>query len=146
VAKKNMFMKTVALLVIFGPIALLWIAVSCGILSDRDWAIGGLAWAAMLPVSVTIVRKWVTKNNIPSSPEPALALDEDTRRRILREIRVRKVWIGTLALLLPIGIANGVAHRAWLPTLGGIAISLSLMYFAAHEIRRRRQRMNLARQ
>jgi hypothetical protein len=47
------------------------------------------------------------------------------------------VWIGVLAVCLPIGIVNGVAHRAWLPTLIGVGMNLLLMYAAMLEIRRR---------
>lgn len=146
VAKKNMFLKTVALAAVFAPVALLWLGVSYGILSEREWAMGALVWAAMLPVLIIILHKWAAKKVLASSAEPAVVLDEDTRRRILREIWLRKAWIGILAVLLPVGIANGAAHRAWLPTLGGVAITLSLMYVAALEIRRRRERLNLTRQ
>jgi hypothetical protein len=81
-----------------------------------------------------------------SSAEPAIALDDDTRRRILRGIWVRKVWIGVLALLLPLGIANGVAQRAWLPTLVGVGVNLLWMYGSALAIRRLRERINLSRE
>jgi hypothetical protein len=145
VAKKNMFLKAGALVVIFGPVALLWIGANYGILSDREWAIGGLAWAATLPVLMAIVRKWVAKNNVASGSVFGITVD-DSRGRILRGIWLTKVWIGVLALLLPFGVANGVAHRAWLPTLGGTGISLSLMYLAIREIKRREERINLSRQ
>jgi hypothetical protein len=81
-----------------------------------------------------------------SSAESAIALDDDTRRRILRGIWIRKVWIGVLALLLPFGIANGVAQRAWFPTLAGVGMDLLWMYVTAHEIRRLRERINLTRE
>ena len=48
-----------------------------------------------------------------------------------------------IALVLVVGIATGVAHRAWMPTLGGLAINLSLMYMAIQEIRRRRKQLGL---
>jgi hypothetical protein len=79
-----------------------------------------------------------------SSAEPAIALDDHTRRRILREIWMLKVWIGVLALLLPLGIANGVAHRAWSPTLVGVGVNLLWMYGSALAIRRLRERLNLS--
>jgi hypothetical protein len=145
VARKNVFLKTVALVVILGVPALLCLGLAYDTLSPREWAIGLLTWFATL-LLWTIVRKLAAKKTLASSAEPVIPLDDDTRRRILREIWVRKAWIGILAVLLPVGIANGVAHRAWLPTLGGVAISLSLMYVAAHEIRQRRQRINLTRQ
>jgi hypothetical protein len=80
-----------------------------------------------------------------SSAEPAIALDDDTRRRVLRGIWMRKVWIGVLALLLPLGIANGVVHRAWLPTLVGVGVNLLWIYVSAQEIRRLQERINLSR-
>ena len=79
-----------------------------------------------------------------SSAGPEIALTDDTRRRILRAIWMRKVWIGVLALLLPFGIANGVAQRAWLPTLVGVGMNLLLMFVSARQIRRLRERINLS--
>lgn len=66
---------------------------------------------------------------------PSPVVDDDTRDRILRDIRKWKVWIGVF-VLLPIGVANGAAHRAWLPTLPGVGISLLIVYVARREIKR----------
>lgn len=145
-AKRSIFLKIMALAVIFGPVALLWIGVSCGMLSDREWALGGLTWAAMSPMLIIIIQRSLAKNIRVSGAEPAIAPDDDTRRRIWRGIWTREAWIGVLAVLLPIGVARGVAHRAWLPTLGGAGISLSFMYVAIEGIRQRRKRLNLTRQ
>jgi hypothetical protein len=146
VARNNILLKTVALVAIFGPVVLLWIGVSYGVLSDREWAIGGLVWAATLPASIIIVRKWLAKHNIASSSELPVSLDDRARKRILRGMWISKAWIGILAVLLPVGIAIGMAHRAWLPTLAGVAMSLLLMYLSLREIRRRREQINLSRQ
>jgi membrane associated rhomboid family serine protease len=145
VARKNIFLKTVALVVILGVPALICLGLAYDTLSPREWAVGILAWVAAL-LLWTIVRKLAAKKTLASSAELAIALDDDTRRRILREIWLRKAWIGILAALLPFGIANGVGHRAWLPTLAGVGVSLLWVYVTAQEIRRRRERINLTRQ
>src|ERR1700746_3512566 len=145
VARKKTLLKTIALVVIFGVPALLCLGLAYDTLSPREWAIGLLTGFAAL-LLWTVVGKLATKKTLASSAEPAIAADDDTHRRLLREIWVRKAWIGILALLLPVGIANGVAHRAWLPTLGGVGISLSWMFFAAHEIRGDQERINSTRQ
>jgi hypothetical protein len=104
-----------------------------------------IAWVATL-LLWTGARKWAMKKSIASSEEPGPAVDDDARDRILRDIRKRKVWIGVLMVLLPIGIANGVIHRAWLPTLAGVGISLLIVYVAIHEIKHQRKRLNLTRE
>lgn len=142
---KNIFLKIVALLVILGVPALLFLALVHNALSPREWSIGLLAWLATITLWATL-KKRAEKKALVSSAEPAVALDDDTRRRILRRIWMSKVWIGVLALLLPVGIANGVAHRAWLPVFVGVGMNLLLMYAAAQEIKRRRKRLNLTRQ
>jgi len=81
-----------------------------------------------------------------SSGEPAIAPEDDNRKRILRGIWMRKVWIGVLALLLPLGIANGVAHHAWLPSLVGMGMNLLWMYASALGIKRLREQLNLSRE
>ena len=47
---------------------------------------------------------------------------------------ILKLWIGILAILLPIGIVNGIVQRALLPTSVGVAINLSMMYLASKGI------------
>jgi hypothetical protein len=137
--------KIVALVVIFGVPVLLFLGLVYNIVSPREWAIGLLAWFAALLLWV-IVGKRAAKKTLKSGAEPTIALDDDTRRRILRGIWTEKVWIGMLAVSLPFGIANGMAHRAWLPTLGGVGINLSLMYLAIQQIKQRRKRLKLTRQ
>jgi hypothetical protein len=145
VAKKNTFSKSVALIVIFGPWALLFLGFVYGILSPREWAFGMIVWFAAL-LLLAIVRKRTTRETLSSSAEPAIVLDDRARRRILQRIWMNKVWIGVLALCLPIGIVNGVTHRAWLPTLAGVGINLLLMYVAVREIRRRQALLDSPRQ
>ena len=144
-ANKNTFSKFVALIAIFGPSALLLLGFVYGILSPREWAFGMLVWFAAL-LLLAIVRKQMARKTLSSSAEPVVVLDDSARRRILRGIWRNKVWIGVLAVCLPIGIVNGVAHRAWLPTLAGVGINLLLIYVAIREIRRRRTLLDSPRQ
>ncbi len=137
VAKKKTFSKSVALIAIFGPWALLFLGFVYDILSPREWAFGMLAWFAAL-LLLAIVRKQTARKTLLSSTEPAIVLDDRARRRILRGIWMNKVWIGVLAVCLPIGIVNGLAHRAWLPTLVGVGMNLLLMYVSIWEMRPRR--------
>jgi hypothetical protein len=142
---RRIFLKTVALVVIFGVPAILCLGLAYGSLSPREWAIGFIAWFATL-LLWAIIGKLVAKKTLASSAEPAIALDDDAHKRILREIWLCKAWIGILAVLLPVGIANGVVHRAWLPTVTGVGMSLLWMYVTAQAIRRRRGQLNLTRQ
>ena len=144
-ANKNTFSKFVALIAIFGPSALLLLGFVYGILSPREWAFGMLVWFAAL-LLLAIVRKQMARKTLSSNAEPVVVLDDSARRRILRGIWRNKVWIGVLAVCLPIGIVNGVAHRAWLPTLAGVGINLLLIYVAIREIRRRRTLLDSPRQ
>ncbi|HXN99747.1 MAG TPA: hypothetical protein VN881_11785 [Candidatus Acidoferrales bacterium] len=144
-ANKNTFSKFVALIAIFGPSALLLLGFVYGILSPREWAFGMLVWFAAL-LLLAIVRKQMARKTVSSSAEPVVVLDDSARRGILRGIWRNKVWIGVLAVCLPIGIVNGVAHRAWLPTLAGVGINLLLIYVAIREIRRRRTLLDSPRQ
>ena len=135
----------VALVVILGVPVLLCLGLAYDFLSPREWAIGLLAWFAIL-LLWTIVRKVAPNKTLGSNAEAAMALDDDSRRRILREIWVRKAWIVILAILLPVGIANGVAHRAWIPTISGVAIASLWIYVSAQQIRQRRERISSTRQ
>ena len=74
-----------------------------------------------------------------AQPEPEL--NEAQRKLVSRDIRKWKVWVGVLLVSLPIGIASGVEQCAWLPTLAGIGLSLSLMFAAIVEIRRLQRRL-----
>jgi hypothetical protein len=134
VTKKNIVWKTVAPVVILGIPALLLLGFLYDILSPREWAIGLVAWFATLLIW-TMASKLTTKKTLAPSTEPTIALDDRTRKRILRRIWIGKLWIGLLAVSLPFGIANGVSHRAWLATVVGVGINLLLMYLALREIR-----------
>ena len=143
-ANKNRLSKTVALAVIIGAPLLLCLGLGYDILSPRGWAIGILAWFAAL-LSWTIVGKLAGKGTVASTGVPGTEFNDDDRRRISRGIWVRKIWICILAMALPIGIANGIAHRAWLPTLSGVGINLILIYAAIQDIGRRRRRLDCTR-
>ena len=145
VARKNVYSIVVALVVILGFQALLYLGLAYNILSFREWGIGLLAWFA-IPLLWTVVRKLAPKNDLASSGEPAIALNERARKRTLQGIWITKVWICLLAVALPFGIANGVAHRAWLPTVIGLGMNLLLMHVAIQRIKWRRERLNLTRQ
>jgi hypothetical protein len=140
VARKNLFQIAVAIALIIGvPLALFVVAVYHAI-SPRVWAIAMIAWfAAMLLWA--IVRK-VAAKNAASSIASELAIDERSRRHISREIWVRKIWIGVLVVLFPVGVVNGATHRAWLPTSAGAVISLLWIYVTARQIGQRRRRLD----
>ena len=124
------------------PVTLLFLGFVYGILSPGQWAFGMLVWFAAL-LLLAIVRKRTARKTLLSSAEPAIVLDDRARRRILRGIWMNKVWISVLAVCLPIGVVNGVAHRAWLPTLAGMGMNLLLMHVAIWEIRRRSERSSI---
>lgn len=142
--RNNTLLKTIALIPILGVPALLFLGLIYHALSPREWSVGLLAWFAALLLLATL-KKQAEKNVFASSAEPAIALDGVARRRILRRIWMSKVWIGVLGLLLSVGIANGVAHRAWLPTVVGVGMNLLLMYVATLGIKRRQKHLNLTR-
>jgi hypothetical protein len=144
VRKKNLSLMTLASLVIVGIPTLLFLGAVYGFLSAREWAIGMIAWVATL-LFWAGARKRTAKNHLASCAEPGPVVDDDSRDRILRDIRKRKVWIRVLVVLLPVGIAIGAAHRAWLPTLAGVGISLSIVYVALREIEHLREQLNLIR-
>lgn len=138
---KNTYLKTVALVMIFGPVALLWLAVSYGLLSDREWAIGGLVWAALLPLVFVVLRRWLS-SKIPASSTESVEADDRTPRPMLLGTWLIKGWFVLLAISLPFGIAIGAAHRAWQPTLFGALLNVFLMYLAMQEIKRRKRFRN----
>lgn len=142
--KKNVLLKTVVLVAIFGPVTLLWLGAIYAALPPRDVAIGMLVWLAMLLLFAEY-RKHASKKNLTSGSEPIIALDDRAHKSISREIWTSKIWIGVLVAALLIGVVNGVSDRAWVPTLGGIAIGVLLIYGAIREIRQRRKRINLTR-
>src|SRR5277367_4633685 len=145
VAWKERFLIVVALGVILGVPTLLFLGAVYNVVSPREWGIGLLAWFAILPLGA-FVRKMTQKKNLASGGQLPPALDARARKRILRGIWFKKVWIVLLAVSLPVGVAGGVAQRAWLPTLVGVGINLLWMYVTIVEIRRRRERLGLSRQ
>ena len=143
--KKDIFSKAVALTVIFGPMVLLFLGSVYQVLSPREWAIGMLVWFVAI-LLFAIARKLTARRTLASTAVPTIAIDDNTRKRVLRGIWIKKIWIGVLVVSLPIGIVNGVVHRAWLPTLTGVGINLLLMYVSAQEIRRRRMLLDSPRE
>ena len=121
-ASKNKAAKVAVLALIVSIPVLLGIGASYDKLSPREWAIGMVAWFAMLVLLQVIVR--TSKSNFLIA-EPTIPVnDPKTRRRISRGIWRRKVWIAALAVALPVGIAKCIAARAWLPMLCGVGINL----------------------
>jgi hypothetical protein len=144
-AKENIFLKMVTFVIILGVPALLFSAVVYGNLSPREWAICLLAWSVILILWATLKQR-AGKKVLVSSAGPASTFDDDTRKRISRGIWMRKVLIGVLALLLVVGITNGVAHHAYFPTLAGGGMNLLWMYVTAQQIKRLRDRIDNQRQ
>ncbi len=119
--------------------ALLILGAISGILTNREWGIGMLVWLLLPVLAGGIWKVSAKKNASDARPEPELS--EAQRKLMLRNIRKWKLWVGLLVVCLPIGIANGVEQRAWLPTLAGVGVSLSLMFAAIVEIRRLQRRL-----
>ena len=142
VVMKNGYLKVFALVVIFGPFVLLFLAVSHGLLSDRQWAIGGVAWAVLLPFVILALRKWLASRRATANEESTRP-DDETRRRMLWVIWLNRGWVALLAVSLLFGVGTGIVHRAWLPTLFGVTVNLLLMYAAIQGIKRRKRLMNL---
>ncbi|MGH9440264.1 MAG: hypothetical protein ACRD22_20945 [Terriglobia bacterium] len=129
----------------FGVPILLVLGAVHGLLSPREWAFGMIAWVAMLLLMASAQKKASAKKG-PTPGEEQSSVNDNARKRMLRDVRKWKLWIGILIVLLAVGIADGIAHRAWLPTLAGVGISLMLMYIAMREIRQRRKKLNSTRQ
>jgi hypothetical protein len=129
---------------IIGVPTLLFLAATYNLLSPREWAFGMIAWFATLLFWASIAKR-AEKNAPTSSAEQTNALDDNVRNRILRNIRIRKVWIVALVVLLPIGIANGATHHAWLPTLAGVGMSLMIIYVEVRAIKHQQERLTLTR-
>jgi len=133
------------LVLAFGVPILLVLGAVHGLLSPREWAFGMIAWVAMLLLLGSAQKRAAAKKEATQGGEQSSAVDDDARKRRIRDIRKWKLWIGTLIVLLAIGIADGVAHRAWLPTLAGVGISLMLMYVATRQIRQLRKKLDSTR-
>ena len=138
--KKSLFRMTVAIALIIGAPLGLFSGAVYQLISPRELGIGMLAWFATLFLWAAATK--LREKNSASSVTPGPIIDDRIRRRILRRILLGKVWIGALAVSLPLGIANGIIHRAWLPTVAGVAINLILTYATIYEIRRWRRRLD----
>jgi hypothetical protein len=143
VAKKNTYSKVLAFALIIGVPTLLFVGCVYGILSDREWAFGVLGWFAIV-LLWALVRKLVARTDRASVSERGTPVDEGTRKHLLRSIRLEKIWIGALAVCLPIGIVDGIAQHFYWQLLIGIGINLSLMYVAREHIKRLKSRVNIS--
>ena len=142
--KKNTYLRALGVLVVIGIPGSLLIGFLYNVLSPREWAIGMFAWVAGLLLWASAL-KGAENLTVPSIDEPTTAVSEEARNRILRRILKSKVWICVLVILLPIGIVNGIVHRAWLPTFSGTGISVLFIYVAMRDIKKRRKQLNLMR-
>lgn len=98
--------------------------------------------ACVAPAASSLGGIWkIAAKKHGSGEHPETELSEAQRKLMLRNIRKWKVWVGVLLVSLPVGITSGVEQRAWLPTLAGIGLSLSLMFAAIVEIRRLQRRL-----
>jgi len=88
--KKEMGVRVVVIAAIFGPMILLSIGFTYDILSPRALAISIVAWFVTVLV-VAFVRGLVIKKMLAGGASAAIVIDERTRRRIVRGIRVNKI-------------------------------------------------------
>ncbi len=79
-----------------------------------------------------------------SDAQSAVSFDDKTRRWLERWILLLKVWIGILAVSLPLGIASGIVQHALVPTSVGVGINLLMMYVGAQGIRRTQKLIRLS--
>lgn len=140
---KSTLWKAGGAVLIFAVPLLLTLGLGYRFLSPREWAAGFLTWFAAM-VLWALVRKRSTRRTSELTSGPATALDDEARKRILREIWVRKALIGVLAVVLVIGVVNAATHRAWIAILTGGGMNLLLMYVLAQKIKGRRDRLNLS--
>jgi len=141
--RRNGALNTLALLAFcFGALSLLLFGATRGILSPREFGIGLLAFLVGFPVLVWYLAKRRTKKYRLSCTDSPPAIDDKARRRITSRILRNKIWIGVLAVCLPVGVAMGITERAWLPTVAGVAINQFLIYASILEIKRLRRVLN----
>lgn len=129
---------------LFGP-ALLLLASHNRIVPDRRFAIGLLSYFGAVMLFAALV-KLLERKQSPSDAQRAVSLDDKTRRWLERWILLLKVWIGILAVSLPLGIAKGIVQQALLPTSVGVAINLLMMYLAAQGIKRTQKLIRMSTQ
>ena len=145
VARVRIGLQLIGLFVfLFGP-ALLLLANHNHFAPDRSFALGVLSYFGAVMLLTALV-KLLERKRPPSDAERAISLDDKTRRWLELWIMLLKLWIGILAILLPIGIVNGIVQRALLPTSVGVAINLSMMYLASKGIRRTHKLIRLSTQ
>lgn len=140
--KKSLFLNALVISSFsLGCLSLLALAYSRGVLSLRQLAGGMLVWMVCPFFLARFLAKRTAQSQGISSGQPATPVDDVGRKRILRAIRTRKIWIGVLAVCLPLGIASAITHRAYLPLLTGGAMNLLLMYVAKEDIKRLKKRL-----
>lgn len=140
-AMNNMYLKITAAVVILGIPLSLFAAVVYQSISPREYITGMLVWFVAL-IGLSVAGTLTAKRRASEATQPVIPPNENTRRRIQRGIRRRKVWIVFLAIVLPLGTADGIAHRAWIPTSIGVAINLMMIYVLAQDIGERRRQID----
>ncbi len=126
----------IGLILSLGILGLLNLGLRRGVLSSREVAVGMVLWTIGICAIEVFLGRRLAENYRISQGKLEATLYDVTQKPQLRRIRIRKVWIGILAALLPIGIANGILYRAWLPTLVGAVMNLLMIYVAREDIRR----------
>ncbi|HTP44958.1 MAG TPA: hypothetical protein VMJ13_10345 [Candidatus Acidoferrum sp.] len=145
VARLRVSLQLIGLFVtLFGPVLLL-LGSHNHIIPDRGFAIGLLSYFVAVILLVALV-KLLERKQPTSDAQRAMSLDDKTRRWLERWILLLKVWIGILAVSLPLGIANGIVQHALLPTSVGVAINLLMMYLAAQGIKRTQKLIRMSTQ
>lgn len=135
--RKNLLLASGFLFALVTGMVLLGLGAYRDLISPREWGFGLLAWPVVVVTSTVLLRRRVLQQS--GGDSPAVQTIESVRRHQSRRIRKWKVWIITLVVLFPIGILNGMAHHAWLPTFGGAIVSLAIIYVGIREIRRLRK-------
>lgn len=127
---------------LLGIQALLTTAYAFRVLSTRVWAISMLtAFFVAGFLLVMLNKRNLEKIRSMDGSEIHPALEDNDRTRIARSIKLKKAWIAILLVLLPFGIAKGVAEHEWLLTLGAVGVNQWLVYRAILDIRSYRKRL-----
>jgi hypothetical protein len=111
----------------------------------RVGAIVILLWFVLVILLLARLQS-VDRKRAVSDAKPTIYLDDKAVRWSERWILLLKVWIGVLAVSLPLGIANGIVQHQLLAIFIGAGINLLMMYVAAREIRRMQKLIRLSTQ
>ena len=104
-------------------------------------AIWACACVVLLAVLLGLARS--LQRNTEGTPKRAGRLDAGAHNRLIRLIRIRKLWMVVLIALLPIGIAYGLSQRAWAETVVGATLSITFAFLSYFEIKRMRRIVEL---